>query len=165
MENVMENEAPSSSNIKKRGIMDSDLGKLCDSPYGCNSKNSDTFDDGTYKSIITYEQLPGKCLKILCTLAINQNLAGERPKTGKIFKRFSRLSPLSRDEILQARIDFLKDNYKRQSESKCSLPSRSELMKLKRSRSQSVKLKTLSKEESGTNEILRRVSEFPILTV
>lgn len=59
LENVMENEAPSSSNIKKRGIVDSDVGKFCDSPYGCNSKNSDTFDDGNYKSIITYEQLPG----------------------------------------------------------------------------------------------------------
>lgn len=58
LEKVMENEAPSSK-IKKRGIMKSDSGRVCDSPYGCNNRNSDAFGDGNYKQVITYEQLPG----------------------------------------------------------------------------------------------------------
>lgn len=56
---VMENEAPT-VNIKKRGIMENDSGKLCDSRYGCDRKNSDAFDDGNYRPLITFEQLPGK---------------------------------------------------------------------------------------------------------
>lgn len=59
LEQVLENEAPT-LNIKKRGIIESDLSKRCDSPYGCNTKNSNGFDSGNYKQIITFEQQPGK---------------------------------------------------------------------------------------------------------
>lgn len=62
LENVMENEAPTSS-INKRAVHETELGKFCDSPYGCNNKNSDALDDGNYKPIITYEQLPGKMIR------------------------------------------------------------------------------------------------------
>ncbi|XP_037033985.1 uncharacterized protein LOC119072794 isoform X1 [Bradysia coprophila] len=98
LEKVVDNEA-STSTIKKRGIAYSDSDKICDPRYGCNSKHSEDLGEHSYKQIITYEQQPG-----------------ERHRSSKLFKRFSRFSPLTREEVMNARIDFLKDNYKRQSE-------------------------------------------------
>ncbi len=60
LERVMESEVPMANNIKKRGVMEMESDKICDSRYGCQSRNSDDLDDRNYKQIITYEQLPGE---------------------------------------------------------------------------------------------------------
>lgn len=62
LENVIDDEVPPAK-VTKRGIMDNDCAKICDSRYGCKSKNSEEFADGNYKQIITFEQLPGNNYK------------------------------------------------------------------------------------------------------
>lgn len=126
LEKLMENEVETSK-IEKREILENYLDKRCNSRHDCKErKDSDENeyydDDENYKQVMRYEQLPGSFMRSPLTFSKNSKILETSPhKTRRIFKRHSRIAPLSRDQILEARIDFLKDNYKRQSESKIKI--------------------------------------------